>query len=76
VIVVPPGPVTFRVRDVGRLPHNVSIRGRSGERVVVSTMLPGHSDQATVVLRRGTYRLFCAIANHEELGQYAILHVR
>ena len=70
------GRLTLRVRDAGRLPHNISIRGRGGERVVVSTMLPGERDQATITLKPGSYRLFCAIANHEELGQYATLHVR
>ena len=70
------GQVTFRARDTGRLPHNVSVRGPGGERVVLSTMLPGDSDEATIRLRPGSYRLFCAIANHEELGQYATLHVR
>ena len=76
-VTVPAGKVTFRVRDAGRVPHNVSLRNRGGsERVVVSTLLPGESDQATITLKPGRYRFFCAIANHEELGQYGTLVVR
>jgi hypothetical protein len=68
--------LTFRVVNRGRLPHNFHIRGRGRERLAIGTLLPGASDSAAVTLPRGDYRMFCSIANHEELGEYGTLRVK
>jgi plastocyanin len=71
------GRVTFRVRNEGRLPHNLSLRGPQGRVLMkISTLLPGETGSATVRLRRGTYTIFCVIGNHEVLGEHGTVHVR
>jgi hypothetical protein len=68
--------LTFRVVNRGRLPHNFHIRGVGRVRLEIGTMLPGESETASVRLPRGEFRMFCSIANHEELGEYGSLRVR
>lgn len=70
------GRLTFRVRNAGRLPHNLHVERDGLPRLELKTMLPGGSRQGTVRLRRGRFRLVCTIANHEELGMWATLEVR
>jgi uncharacterized cupredoxin-like copper-binding protein len=68
--------LTFRVVNRGRLPHNFHIRGRGRERLGIGTLLPGASETVTVKLPRGDFRMYCSIANHEELGEYGTLRVK
>jgi plastocyanin len=73
VVRVQAGAITFHVRNGGRLPHNFAIRGEGSDRLQVSTMLPGETDQGIVNLPPGQYRMYCTIGNHEELGEYGTL---
>ena len=68
--------VTLAVANRGRIGH--TLRLRRGERIYaeVSTLLPGERTTITRTLPRGRYRMFCAIANHEELGMHGVLEVR
>jgi plastocyanin len=68
--------LVFRIVNRGRLPHNFHIRGRGRERLEVGTLLPGAAETVTVTLPKGEFRMFCSIANHEELGEYGTLTVR
>ena len=71
------GLVTFRVANRGRVPHNFAVRGPSGRvRLQISTLLPGESAAGTTRLPRGEFRMYCALANHEELGEYGTIVVR
>jgi plastocyanin len=71
------GRTIFRIRNVGRLPHNFHIRGETQTRLKVSTLLPGESFIRTGIrMRRGDWVMFCSIANHEELGMHGTLIVR
>ena len=70
------GLITFRVRNDGRVPHAFQVAGPNGVRVEISTMLPGEPGAQTVRLRRGKWRLYCPLGNHEELGLYGSLEVR
>jgi len=71
------GRLEFRVRNDGRVPHNLQIRGPAGVvRLQISTMLPGESSTAEVRLGRGPWTMFCAIGNHEELGLHGALELR
>ena len=42
----------------------------------VSSLLPGDRARKTVRVRKGEYRFFCALSNHEELGMYGTLVVK
>ena len=56
----------------GRLAHTFRLeRGEDTIVAKVSSLLPGDRASKTVRVRKGEYRFFCALSNHEELG-----HVR
>jgi plastocyanin len=70
------GTTTFDVVNKGRVGHSFRIRKGDHELLRITTLLPGERERASVDLPRGDYRMFCAIANHEELGMYGTLVVR
>jgi plastocyanin len=70
------GKITFTLRNRGRLAHTFRLRIEGRPVVEVPSMLPGEGTVQSATLRRGTYRIFCALANHEELGMYGTLTVR
>ena len=67
--------MTIIVRNEGRLAHALRIRGASETvRLKVTTLLPGKSGaRVGVKLKRGHWRLYCPLANHEELGMHGTL---
>lgn len=71
-----PGRITFALRNRGRLAHTFRLRIEGRPVVEVPSLLPGERTVETARLPRGTYRMFCALANHEELGMYGTLTVR
>jgi plastocyanin len=71
------GRITFEVRNAGRLGHNFRVRGQGNrEWVQITTLQPGETGSETVRLPAGDYRMFCSVANHEELGEWGTLVVR
>jgi uncharacterized cupredoxin-like copper-binding protein len=70
------GRLTFAVSNRGRLAHNFRVRGRDGEPVQITTLLPGDGASESVRLRRGDYKMLCTVANHEQLGMTGRLVVR
>lgn len=84
-VVLKPGRTKLIVRNTGRLTHNLVIQipeGPDGKPLEipggrVGTMQPGETaEPVKVMLRPGTYRLVCTIANHDDLGQYGTLEVK
>jgi len=68
--------VEIRARNTGILTHNVVLE-RAGRRVrVVPTLQPGRAARVSVTLARGSYRMYCSIGNHDDLGMYGTLTVR
>jgi uncharacterized cupredoxin-like copper-binding protein len=76
-ISVPKGqPLTITVVNHGRLGHTFRIRrGATHVLLAITTIPPGQSKTATVKLKPGKYTMFCALANHEELGMSGKLTV-
>lgn len=70
------GRISFALRNRGRLAHTFRLRIEGRPVVEVPSLLPGESTTRAARLPRGTYRMFCALANHEELGMYGTLTVR
>ena len=70
-----PGPLTLTVRNRGRIGHSLRLRREDEVRVTVLTLLPGERETVTRSLPAGTYRMYCAIGNHEELGMWGTLTV-
>ena len=66
---VAPGEVTFEVTNDGEAPHNLEVEGPSGEAVLPEDLQAGDSGDLPVDLSEpGTYRFYCPVGNHEELG--------
>jgi plastocyanin len=70
-----PGRLRFDLVNRGRLAHTFRVE-RGGLVAKVSSLLPGDRATKVVRVRKGEYRFFCALSNHEELGMYGTLVVR
>jgi hypothetical protein len=72
---LPAGRVTLRVRNLGRLAHNLVVG--SGTRALASSppIAPGGRAKLMVDLRPGTYELLSNLQNDESLGLRARLSV-
>ena len=72
-----PGRLRFDLVNRGRLAHTFRLeRGEDSIVAKVSSLLPGDRARKTVRVRKGEYRFFCALSNHEELGMYGTLVVK
>jgi plastocyanin len=70
-----PGTLRFDLVNRGRLAHTFRLSRKGHEVAKVSSLLPGEHARASVRVRAGEYRFFCALANHKELGMYGTLLV-
>jgi plastocyanin len=67
------GPITFNVKNVGSLPHNLSIKELNK---TTENLDPGKTATLTVDLAPGTYTVICAIPGHEQLGMHTTITVQ
>jgi plastocyanin len=67
--------LTFVVRNQGRLGHTFRIRGQRANVLALTTIRPGRTASKSARLGKGTYTMYCVLANHEELGMNAKLQV-
>jgi len=73
---VPSGKLTLTVTNRGRLGHTLPVRTKTDRNVLAfTTIQPGESKTRSFKLSRGTYTMYCVLANHEELGMYGTLVV-
>jgi plastocyanin len=74
-LTVPAGKrLTVTIVNHGRLGHTLRIRQGSGaDRFQQKTLAPGERSTRRLRLQPGTYTMYCAIANHEELGMHGTL---
>jgi plastocyanin len=69
------GRMTVTVTNRGRLGHTFRVRSANHNVLSITTIEPGETKKRSFRLARGTYRMYCALANHEELGMYGTLVV-
>jgi plastocyanin len=67
--------LTVTVTNRGRLGHTFRIRGATRNVLAFTTLQPGETKTRSFTPRRGTYTMYCVLANHEELGMYGTLVV-
>jgi plastocyanin len=67
--------LTVTVTNRGRLGHTFRIRAKSRNVLAFTTLQPGETKTRSFRLKRGTYTMYCVLANHEELGMYGTLEV-
>jgi uncharacterized cupredoxin-like copper-binding protein len=70
-----PGVYEFDVRNTGKAGHALEVEGQ-GMEVETKTFGPGKTAKLKADLKPGTYKLYCPVANHEQLGMTAKLTVR
>jgi plastocyanin len=67
--------LTVTAVNRGRLGHTFRIRSINHTVLRLTTIEPGKQFSRSFKLAPGTYRMFCALANHEELGMHGTLVV-
>ena len=72
-----PGRVRIELRNTGEDPHNLVIEDLGDASVVATWDDAGPGDVAAkqVTLGAGTYKLFCALPDHELKGMHAVITV-
>lgn len=64
-------PITFAVKDVGKLPHNFSIDALK----VSIYMKPDETGHVTVTAPKGSYEYYCDLPGHKAAGMFGTLTV-
>jgi len=73
---LPPGSVTFAVKNVGKIQHDLVVSGPGVKGTAKTPLLnAGQSGKLTVTLAAGTYTLYCSVAGHRAAGMVAKLTV-
>lgn len=69
---VKPGTVTFKIKNDGPSPHDISIKELNKTSELID---PGKTAEFKVDLKEGTYTVICAVPGHEQLGMKTTLKV-
>ena len=56
---------TFEVKNDGKIPHDLAIKGMSDKTELIS---PGGTAELKVTLKAGKYELYCTVSGHEAAG--------
>jgi uncharacterized cupredoxin-like copper-binding protein len=59
-----PGKITFDVKNAGKLPHDLAIKGGPKTKLIQ----PGGTAQLVATLKPGKYHLYCTVPGHEQAG--------
>lgn len=72
------GGVTIELRNYGEDPHDLAVSPAGSSRVLAGwpEIGPGGVEARKLTLPAGSYKLFCAIEGHEQLGMKATLKVQ
>ncbi len=76
--ILPPGRITFQVRNAGSHTHTIAIRGQEGQGVdarLSPDLEGGRTADWTVDLKPGTYKVWCPVGPHSALGMRMTLTV-
>jgi uncharacterized cupredoxin-like copper-binding protein len=68
---VPAGAVTFVVKNVGKIQHDLAIQGGKKTPLISG----GKSAKLTATLKKGTVTLYCSVPGHRQLGMVTKLTV-
>jgi uncharacterized cupredoxin-like copper-binding protein len=58
------GPVTFQIKNAGKIPHDLAITGGPKS----SLISPGKSATLTATLKKGPLELYCSVPGHKQAG--------
>jgi uncharacterized cupredoxin-like copper-binding protein len=65
---LPAGTYTFVARNVGEDTHALTVNGPGVDNKSTGDIDPGSSKSVTVTLAKGSYDVYCPVANHKMLG--------
>ncbi|MDQ6688169.1 MAG: plastocyanin/azurin family copper-binding protein [Actinomycetota bacterium] len=71
-----PGTYTFVAKNSGAATHALTMDGPGVKDKSTSQVSGGQSAPVTVKLQKGTYELYCPVANHKQLGMHTTITVR
>lgn len=66
---IPPGPAILTVENRGTQLHNLFIEGEQINRAAGDPIAAGGSSTVDVMLRPGTYTLYCPVLDHRQKGE-------
>jgi uncharacterized cupredoxin-like copper-binding protein len=69
------GTYTFDVVNAGQATHSLEIVRDGQVDLRSDNVRPGHSDQITIAMTKGTYQVFCPVGNHRSQGMDMTLTV-
>ncbi len=73
---VAPGKVTFAVRNVGKIQHDLVVSGPGVTGAAKTPLInPGQTATLAVTLAAGSYTLYCSVPGHRAAGMVAKLTV-
>lgn len=65
----PEGPVVLTVANAGKEVHSLHVEGPGVSKALDGTLLAEASGSLEVVLQKGTYELYCPVADHRSKGE-------
>ena len=71
------GVVEIELQNDGQDPHDLRVRRVGGSHTFsISLVQPGNRRTVAIHVKPGSYRLWCSVADHQQLGMQALLRVR
>jgi plastocyanin len=65
---IPPGEVTFNIKNTGSHTHNFEINGQGVDAKVSHDLEAGQAADLHVTLAPGTYKVWCPVGPHATMG--------
>ncbi|MFF4547724.1 cupredoxin domain-containing protein [Streptomyces sp. NPDC001406] len=69
------GDYTFVAKNAGHIVHSLEIEGQGTEMRLPHGLQPGQSAQLKVMLKKGSYELYCPVGGHKDMGMKAEITV-
>ena len=63
-----PGSYTFRLKNEGKVDHNLVVSGPEVDDTATEVIGAGETSEVTVALLPGKYKVYCSVPGHEEAG--------
>jgi uncharacterized cupredoxin-like copper-binding protein len=71
-----PGKTAFIVKNAGKQKHNFEVKGNGTDQKFITGLTPEQTKVLHVRLKRGTYTVYCPVADNQKKGMETTLTVR
>lgn len=62
------GDYTFVAKNAGHIVHSLEIEGQGSDVGLPNGLQPGQSAQLKIMLKKGSYELYCPVDGHKDMG--------